>query len=188
MKVAIISSSVRHDRKSHRVALFFRNYLVEHSLAEVEILDLNDYQFPVFSERLRLTDEPNGEMLEFAEDVLLADGIIIVTPEYNGGMPASLKNAIDLLYREWKRKPIAIAGVSSGNFGATQVVTSLVFILWKIGACLVPAMFQVPKVNEAYDEHGNPSNKEQAEKLAKPFIDELLWWMEAKQLRQATDN
>ncbi len=45
---------------------------------------------------------PSEGVLEFAKKVKAADGIIIVTPEYNGGYPASLKNAIDLLYVEWK--------------------------------------------------------------------------------------
>ena len=48
-------------------------------------------------------------MLEFADKITKAVGVIIVTPEYNGGYPASLKNAIDLLYAERKRKPVALA-------------------------------------------------------------------------------
>ena len=180
MKIAILSSSVRIGRASHRVALYFERYIKENKLADVEVLDLYEYQFPIFDERLRLMKNPTAEVLEFAEDILTADGIIIVTPEYNGGYPAALKNAIDLLYAEWKRKPIAIAAVSNGAFGATQVVTSLVFSLWKIGAWLVPAMYQVPKVQEAYDEQGNATDKTATDKRAKVFLDELLWCMEAK--------
>jgi NAD(P)H-dependent FMN reductase len=127
-----------------------------------------------------LMKEPSAEVLEFAEDILTADGVIIVAPEYNGGYPASLKNAIDLLYAEWKRKPVAIAAVSDGVYGGSQVLTSLVFTMWKIGVLLVPAMFRVGKVRENYDEQGNATDKATTDKFAKSFLSELLWCMEAK--------
>lgn len=180
MKIAIISSSVREDRKSNRVALFFKNYIEANNIASVDILDLYDYQFPVFEERLSFQKNPLPKTLEFAQKIKSADGVIIVTPEYNGGYPASLKNVVDLLLDEWKRKPVAISTVSAGAFGGTQVITSLQFTLWKIQAWTVPVMFPVPKVSESYDELGSPTDKAGSEKRAKTFIDELLWCMEAK--------
>lgn len=180
MKIVIISASVREGRNSHRVALFFKNFIETNNLATVEVLDLQQYQFPIFEERLKFQKNPSIMVTEFANKIKTADGIIIVTPEYNGGYPASLKNVIDLLTDEWKRKPIAISTVSAGGFGGMQVITSLQFSLWKLQALTVPAMFPVPKVSEAYDEQGNPSDKAGTEKRAKSFIDELLWIMTAK--------
>ena len=177
--IAIISSSVRVNRKSHWVALYFKKYILENNLATAEILDLNEYQFPLFEERLRFQKNPTPQVLDFAKKVKSADGVIIVTPEYNGGYPASLKNAIDLLYDEWHRKPVAISTASDGIFGGTQVITSLQFSLWKIRAWTVPAMFPVSKVDKAFDENGNAMDKEATDKRAKLFIDELLWCMEA---------
>lgn len=177
-KIVIISSSVRTGRKSHRVALFFEQYLTNNKIADAEILDLFEYQFPVFEERLRFQKNPAADVLQFAEKIQLADGVIIVTPEYNGGYPASLKNVTDLLYDEWKRKPVAISMVSDGMFGGTQVITSLLFTLWKIGAWVVPAMYPVPKVGEAFAENGTPADAA-AEKRAEKFIAELMWAVEA---------
>ena len=99
--IAIISASIRNGRKSHRVALYFQKYLEENKLATVEILDLNEYKFPLFEERLNYLKSPAADVIDFADKVRSADGIIIVTPEYNGGYPASLKNVIDLLTDEW---------------------------------------------------------------------------------------
>lgn len=178
--IAVLSSSVRAQRNSHRVALFFKNFIETNHLATAEILDLHTYRFPVFEERLKFQKDPLPETIEFAERIKVADGVLIVTPEYNGGYPASLKNVIDLLYAEWRRKPVAIATVSAGQFGGSQVMTSLVFSLWKIGAWVVPSMFPVPKVQEMYDEQGHPSDKEKTEKRAKAFLDELQWCIEAK--------
>ena len=177
---AIISASVRTGNITKRVALFFQNYIRQRDLGTVEILDLSQYQFPVFEERLKYLPNPSEQMLDFASRIKKADGIIIATPEYNGGYPASLKNVIDLLYDEWRRKPIAIATVSDGSFGGTQVITSLQFSLWKIRALVVPAMFTVPRAQDAFDTSGNPTDQVATEKKAKNFIDELLWFIEAK--------
>lgn len=178
--IVIISSSVRTGRNSHRVALYFEQYLKENSLASTEILDLNAYNFPLFDERLKFQKSPQPKVLEFAKKVAEADGVIIVTPEYNGGIPASLKNVIDLLNDEWRRKPVAISTVADGAFGGSQVITSLQFVLWKMRAWTVPAMFPVPKLREAFDENGLPSDKVATDKRAATFIGELLWCIEAK--------
>ena len=178
--ISIISASVRNGRNSHRVALYFKNYLEKNQLANVKIIDLKEYNFPIFEERLRFISDPSGAMLSFASEVTNADGVIIVTPEYNGGYPASLKNAVDLLYAEWKRKPIGIATVSTSVFGGTQVLTSLQFSLWKIGALTVPAMFPVATVEKTFDENGLPSDQATTDKRAAVFVNELIYWIEAK--------
>jgi NAD(P)H-dependent FMN reductase len=179
-KISIIISSVRTGRKSDRVARYFQNYLQENKLAEVQMIDLKEYVFPVFEERLKNLKSPSPQMIDFADKIKSSDGVLIITPEYNGGYPASLKNVVDLLYDEWHRKPIAISTVSDGSFGGTQVITSLQFSLWKIRAWTVPAMFPVPKVHEAFDEAGNPTDKDGTDKRAGNFIKELLWCIEAK--------
>lgn len=179
-KIAIISSSVRQGRKSHRVALWFRSYIEHNKLAETDLIDLAEYRFPLFDERLKMQANPLPEALEFAVRVSSADGVIIVTPEYNGGYPASLKNALDLLTDEWRHKPVAISTVSDGPFGGTQVITSLQFTLWKRGALTVPAMFPVPNVGEAFSGEGIPADLQAAEKRAARFTGELLWCIEAK--------
>src|SRR6218665_204249 len=177
--IVIISSSVRTGRNSNRVALFFKRYIEENKRATVEILDLQEYQFPVFEERLRHQKNPPEQAVAFADKVRAAAGVLIVTPEYNGGYPASLKNVVDLLTDEWKRKPVAISTVSAGPFGGMQVITSLQYSLWKLQAWTVPALFPVPKVSENFDADGNPADKAGTEKRAKAFIDELLWCVEA---------
>jgi NAD(P)H-dependent FMN reductase len=177
--ICIISSSVRTGRNSHRVALYFQKYLQENNLASAEILDLNAYNFPIFNERLRFQKDPAPGTLDFAEKIKSSDGVIIVTPEYNGGYPAALKNVVDLLYDEWHRKPVAISTVSDGIFGGTQVITSLQFSLWKIRAWTVPVMFPVPKANVAFDEAGNATDKEGTDKRAFAFTKEILWCIEA---------
>ena len=172
--IAIISPSVRRGRKSHRVALWFKSYIEENNLATTEILDLAEYRFPLFDERLKKQENPLPEAQEFAGKIRSADGVIIIAPEYNGGYPASLKNVIDLLTDEWRGKPVAISSVSDGPFGGTQVITSLQFTLWKTGAWTVPAMHPVPRVDEAFDEQGRPADPEAMNKRTARFTGELI--------------
>lgn len=179
--ISIVSASVRTGRKSDRVALFLQRYINENKLAHAEIIDLHDYQFPVFNERLKYQQNPLPAAVEFAEKIGLADGVIIVTPEYNGGVPSALKNVVDLLIDEWVRKPVAIATVSSGMAGGAQVTISLQFSLWKMKAITVPALFPTPNVDKTYDEEGNPFDKEAIERRAAGFVNELLWFVEAKE-------
>jgi NAD(P)H-dependent FMN reductase len=178
-KIAIISSSVRIGRNSHRVALYFKKYLEGHNIL-TEILDLKKYNFPLFDERLKFQKSPSADVIEFSDKIKAADGVIIVTPEYNGGYPASLKNVTDLLYSEWYHKPVAISTVSDGSFGGSQVLTSIQFSLWKMKAWTVPALFPVPSVMDSFDEHGNLTGDKLFEKRTENFVRELLWCIEAK--------
>ena len=184
--ITIISSSVRTGRKSHRVALFFNNYIEQHQLASVQILDLMEYQFPVFNERLSYQNDPSDKAKEVAEIITRSDAVLIVTPEYNGGYPASLKNFIDLLYSEWNRKPVGIATVSKGSFGGSQVIIPLQFTLWKMHALVAPVMFPVSGIADAFSETGAPADPDAMNKRAEKFITGLLWLTEA--VRRMSDE
>jgi NAD(P)H-dependent FMN reductase len=182
--IVIISASVRENRHSHRAALYFQKFLTDGNLATVSMADLVVFNFPIFNERLKFQQNPAKEVLEFAKMIRDAEGVIIVTPEYNGGYPASLKNVIDLLYEDWYKKPISIVTVSDGSFGGTQVITSLVFTLWKIKAWVVPPMFPVPTVEHMFNERGEPNDQATVDKRAGAFIKELLWSIEARKRMQ----
>jgi NAD(P)H-dependent FMN reductase len=178
-KISIISSSIREERNSHRVALYFDKYLDENNLADSEIIDLKEYNFPLFNNTLKTQKNPPANAVIFAEKIKASDGIIIVMPEYNGGIPASLKNAIDLLNEEWRHKPVGIVTVSAGPFAGTQALVALQFTLWKMKAWTITEMFSVPKVQETYDVEGNSTEKETTNKLSEIFVKELLWCIKA---------
>lgn len=179
-EIAIISPSVRRSRNSHRVALYLMKFLEENNIAAPVLVDLAAYNFPLFDERLKYQETPSEGMLDFAGKINSASGVIIITPEYNGGYPASLKNAVDLLYREWQRKPVAFISVSNGNFGGTQSIVALQFVFWKIGALSVPVSFRIPFVQDAFDENGIPSDKQEMDKRTSSFIEELMRFTEMK--------
>lgn len=172
--ISIISSSIRIDRKSHNVALYFQHYLKENKLATVEILDLAAYDFPLFKAPLKYQKTPIESLIKFKNKIDASDGVLIVAPEYNGSFPASLKNVIDALYEEWHRKPIAFSTVSSGDFGGLQALMQLQFIFWKVRAWTFTANFPVSRVQEKFDDFGVATNLQETEEFAKIFIDEFF--------------
>ncbi|MCW5898254.1 MAG: NAD(P)H-dependent oxidoreductase [Flavobacteriales bacterium] len=177
--IAILSASVRNGRASHRVALYLQRRIAEHAHHTADLIDLREHDFPIFHERLKFMDDPAPDVVAFADRVRQADGVIIVTPEYNGGMPAALKNVVDLLTQDWRGKPIALAPVSDGAFGGTQVVTQLLFNLWKIRAWVVPGAMQVPTVKDQFQEDGTPEDDKAWARRSDALLEGLTWAMEA---------
>jgi len=152
----------------------------------VDLLDLKEFDFPLFDERLKFMKEPSEKILDFAERIRKADGVVIVTPEYNGSFPASLKNVIDLLTEDWKGKPVSLCTASGGAFAGTQVMVELLFPLWKIKAWVVPSSMQVPKVQEAFGEDGSVlMDQEGWKRRTDVFINDLGWAMEARRRMEA---
>jgi chromate reductase len=77
--------------------------------------------FPLYSQERENTYP--ADIQSFKEKIIAADGVIIVTPEYNRGMPAALKNAFDWVSRPdgtqpWRAKAVGVMGASSGSRGA----------------------------------------------------------------------
>jgi NAD(P)H-dependent FMN reductase len=179
LNIAIISGSVREGRKSHHVALYLEKYIKENKLAAAEILDLKEFNFPIFEERLMYQKDPSEKAKLFSEKIKAADAVILVFPEYNGGYSAGIKNAVDLLVKEWYHKPIGLASVSSGGFGGMNALALLQSVMNKIKAVPVSANFPVPKVEESFDENGNAKDKEATDKRAAAFMKEVLFFAEA---------
>ena len=177
--IAIISSSVRIGRQSHKVARYFKKYITENNLATAEILDLKEFDFPMLEERLSMTPTPGAKEKLFSEKIANADAVIAVFPEYNGGYPASLKNAIDLLYNEWYHKPVGLASVSAGAFGGVNALALVQSIFLKIRAVPVFPTFPVPLVQTSFDDEGNPTDKAGTDKRAAAMLKELLWFTAA---------
>lgn len=174
-KIAIISSSVRDGRLSHRTALFFQRHITANHLAECEILDLKTYGFPLFNERLRYQLDPAPEVVDFANRVVAADGVIFVTPVYNGSFPASLKNVIDLLYKEWRRKPVAVVSTTYTPTPGIATIQQIQTIMLKMGALVTPALATVTDVATELAEGGQPADPGKFIPRMQPVIDELLW-------------
>ena len=115
-----------------------------------------------------------------------ADGLIIVSPEYNHGYPGELKILLDTLYQEYNRKPVGICGVSDGLMGGGRMVEHLRQVLVELQMAPIHAALYFRNVEKLFDTSGNMTDGAY-EKRAKDFFDELTWFASAlKQAREQT--
>jgi NAD(P)H-dependent FMN reductase len=156
--VLVVLGSTRQGRQGERVARWLMSRLTSRPDATFELVDLRALALPLFDSEVgpaygAIAPEARG----WAEKVRHADGFILVTPEYNHGYPAPLKNALDHLYHEWAYKPAAIVnyGGSAGGYRAAEQLRQVLVELK-----LVPVREQVgiPAVWEAFDEADEPRN------------------------------
>lgn len=124
-----------------------------------------------------MRDDPPAGAVRLSEALAAADGLVIVTPEYNNSYPGVLKNALDYLLPELKRKPVGIVTVSAGSFGGVSCLAQLRLVLLAMGAAPIPASLPVSRVGQSFSDEG-PSEADIGERAAR-FIDELVWWTDA---------
>src|SRR6266852_6990661 len=124
-KIAIIIGTTRATRFSEKPAKWIHGIAAARTDMSVQLIDLRDYPMPFFDEPASNMWVPskNEVAQRWQKKVAEFDGYIFVTAEYNRGVPAVLKNALDYAYPEWNRKPAAYVGY--GGVGAARAIEHL---------------------------------------------------------------
>lgn len=124
-KIAVIMSTTRASRFADVPAAWIRDLAVARGDMEVELVDLRNFPMPFFDEPASNAWVPssNDVARRWQATVARFDGYIFVTAEYNRGLPAVLKNALDYAYPEWNRKPCACVGY--GSVGGARAIERL---------------------------------------------------------------
>lgn len=185
MKLAIIVGSTRENRVSLRQAkwaLGEAKFIAgEH---DWELVDLKEFDLPFMTEPFSPMDNKRPELSEgtkaYLEKMASADGFIIVTPEYNHGMPAPLKNAIDLIDYQLVKKPVAV--MSHGVVGGARANEQVRLVVnSSLGGLPIPASHTFyGKVGELISEDGIiAEGQEINQKAARRVIESLVWYADA---------
>lgn len=180
LNIPIILGTARKERRSENVA----NYVLEKAKEygfDSQIVDVREYM-------LDQTIPPwqnQSEVKTWNDIADKADGYIIVTPEYNHGYPGELKILLDQAFDEYKKKPVSICGVSTGQFGGSRVIEALWNVL--IELWMVPTSISVNfgNIKELFDADGNITNKK-FDKYVNKMFKETEWY--AKTLRDGKSN
>jgi NAD(P)H-dependent FMN reductase len=124
VKIAILVGSTRPGRKGSAVGRWVYDAARQRDDAEFELLELEAFALPLLDERVDAGAAQRNYEREstrrWSEVVDSFDGFVWVTPEYNHGVPAAMKNAVDLLYPEWNNKVAGFVGY--GFDGGTRAV------------------------------------------------------------------
>jgi len=186
-RLHIIVTSTRPGRVGPKIAQWFHGLTVEHGKFDARLVDLADFNLPVF-------DEPDHPMTGnyhhehtkgWSESVAAADAIIFATPEYNYFAPPSLVNALDYLHAEWAYKPVGFVsyGGVSGGLRAVQPAKQL---LTTLNAMPIPQVVAIPNFWQFFDEDGEFVPNEAVTQGVAPLLDALYLWTEPlKALRAA---
>lgn len=149
MSVAVIVASTRPERHGPAIAAWIQRSLTVESELDLSIVDLADAQLPLLDEPRPAQDRAyiHDHTKRWSEIIEAADGFIIVTPEHNRTIPASLKNALDCLYWEWEHKPVAFVSYSGGPSGGIRAVEMTKQVASALSMLPLNQMVNLPRIN-----------------------------------------
>lgn len=179
--IPILLGSARDGRWSEHAAKFVLEEAKNYGQFETQLIDVRDFVTKPATEVAMTKEKAN----EWSAKMTRADGLIIVSPEYNHGYPGELKLMLDQLYKEYNRKPAGICGVSSGALGGARMIEQLRLVL--IEFQMVPARTAVYFANAhaLFGGDGKITDESYKDKV-KGLFDEVLWYAKAlKAARQA---
>lgn len=113
----------------------------------------------------------------FAARIASADAFVLVTPEYNHGYPASLKSALDAIFREWTLKPVSFVSYG-GATGGIRAVEQLRQVVAELHMQDIQASVSIPFVFRAFDDAGVLTDTV-APKAALSVLNQLDWFASA---------
>jgi NAD(P)H-dependent FMN reductase len=180
VKIAVITGSTRPGRNNEAVARWVYQLARKRSDADFELVDIKDYALP-------LLDEPAPAILgqysqphtkAWAAKIAVFDSYVFVTPEYNHGTSAALKNAIDYLFREWNNK--AAGFVSYGGVGGARAVEQLRLILAQVMVATVQEQVTLSLFSD-FENFSTFRPQPRHEQEVNSMLDQVIAWGRALQ-------
>lgn len=179
-KLKIIIGSTRPSRKGPIIADWFLGIAKKHTDFEIEVLDLKEINLPLLDEpeHPRLQKYTHEHTKRWSKMINEADAFVVVTPEYNYGYPATLKNAFDYLFMEWQEKPMGFVSYG-GISGGTRAVQGLKLPITTLGMMPLPQAVNIPYFTQYINEGGVFIGTESLEKSADLMLNKLQVWTKA---------
>ncbi|KAA9327350.1 NADPH-dependent FMN reductase [Adhaeribacter soli] len=188
LKVAIIIGSTRPGRNGEAVGKWVYEVASKRTDAAYELIDLLEVNLPFL-------DEPNPPAMQqytkqhskdWSARIMPFDAFVFVTPEYNHGVPAALKNALDFLYKEWNNK--AAGFVAYGNAGGARSVEHLRCTMAELQMADVREQVALSLFTD-FEHYSVFKPAAFQEKKLNALLDQLVSWGEAlKQVREKQKN
>ncbi|KAF1803607.1 putative NADPH-dependent FMN reductase [Mucor lusitanicus] len=156
MNIGVIVGSTRPSRIGHQLTKWLLSVITAKDSLNLEIIDLAEWDLPLFNEpEIPAKGEQyysSEKTRQWSNKIASKDGYIFVTPQYNWGYPASLKNAVDYLYNEWTGKPAII--ISYANRGGGKAAAQFRQVLDGLKMRPVQTMPAICLTKDMYTENG----------------------------------
>jgi NAD(P)H-dependent FMN reductase len=179
LQIVVFYGSVRSGRQGIKAARFMLNQLQQRG-HDVVLVDPLETPLPLL-DKMYKEYEPGtapAVLQKIADQVVPADAYVVVSGEYNHGVPPALANVMDHFLDEYFWKPSAIVCYSAGPFGGVRASIALRPMLAEMGMSSIPSVLPIPKVQEAFDDAGQPLDDAYLRRAAR-FLDELEWYATA---------
>ena len=191
--ISVIVGSTREGRFSERPAHWILRHLMKRDGIDARLLDLRDFPMPFFDQPITpaTPGRPPFEhevVQRWTAAIAQSDGFVFVTPEYNYGPAAVLKNAIDWVYPEWHRK--AACFVSYGSAGGVRSVQQLRQTVIELQLAPIRSSVHIPVATLMAHYRGGDvdAGLTELEGHAEAMIDDLLWRTAALKAARASTS
>jgi NAD(P)H-dependent FMN reductase len=175
LKLAIILGSTRPGRAGESVAQWVYELAKKRADAEFELVDIEEFNLPLLDEPVPPSQgkysKPHTKA--WAAKINSFDGYIFVTPEYNHGIPAALKNAIDFLYAEWNNKAAGFVGY--GSAGGVRAVEHLRLVMAEVQVATVRNQVML-SLRDDFENYSVFKPREFHEKTVGQVFDQVIAW------------
>ena len=178
--VAVIVGSTREGRFAPTIVHWLVAQARPRADMTIDLIDLADVDLPAIYPR-----RPSPAVEAYLDRIDRADAFVVVTPEYNHGYPASLKQAIDLPHRQWQAKPVAFVSYG-GMAGGLRAVEQLRQVFAELHAVTVRDTVSFHMAHASFDGTGEPVDAAGCNAAAKTMLDQLAWWGQALRAARAT--
>jgi NAD(P)H-dependent FMN reductase len=179
LSIPVMLGTVRQGRQSVHAARWVTQHLAGKAGVETELIDIAT---------LPLTTADAGEATKdpaLSETLARADGLVIVTPEYNRSIPGLLKHVLDGYLKEYIHKAVGVVGVSAGRFGGVRAIENMLPMLRELGLVTIFWDVNIGPVSKVFGDDGQlldpglitPTDK---------FLAELIWM--ARTLRYGRES
>ena len=187
-RIGIVIGSTREGRFSEKPAYWIHELAKQRADLAFDLIDLRDHPLPFFNEPMSpVWVAPKNEAAQrWAAKLATLDGLIVVTPEYNHGPSAVLKNALDYAYKEFIRKPIGF--VAYGGVGGARAVEQLRLTAIELQMAPVRNAVHIGMVEflGIWQQGKNFEDFPHLAQSAKSMLDDIAWWAAAlKAAREA---
>lgn len=175
IRIAVVVGSTRPGRNAEAVARWVYELARKRTDAEFELVDIQDFNLPLLDEPVppSLGQYSKPHTKAWAEKIDSFDAFVFVTPEYNHGTSAALKNAIDFLYREWNNK--AAGFVSYGSAGGARAVEHLRLVMAELQIADVRAQVMLSLATD-FENYSVFKPAAQHEQSVAAMLDQLTAW------------
>lgn len=172
LTIPVVLGSVRPRRLSERPAHLLVERLTRLG-CQAPLVDLRALDLPVFGMSRDQDDLPAVEQLKTIASQ--ADAVVWLTPEYNHGYTSAVKNAVDYLHSEIRRKPTAVCGLSGGGLGGARAVEQLKLVLIELHAVTIRDSVYFSDARTLFDQDGALLRPEYLGRID-DMLAELIWY------------